>query len=44
MKIKIEKKPVRLQDLFRERLSKFFIIFTIKKEWPFIFNNEERYL
>ena len=35
---------VRLQDLVRERLSKMFIILTIKKEWSFIFNNEERYL
>ena len=35
---------VRLQDLVRERLSKTFIILTIKKEWSFIFNNEERYL
>ena len=35
---------VRLQDLVRKRLSKMFIILTIKKEWSFIFNNEERYL
>ena len=42
--IKIEKMHVRLQDLVRERLSKMFIILTIKKEWSFIFNNEERYL